>query len=76
MTSPPRGRLKGVEKYQKTSRRHRWKEAAATHERNDGKAMDCRQHFQTGIKSPCPWREGGGNALRKPKVGDRKIILK
>ena len=46
MTSPPRGRLKGVEKYQKTSRRHRWKEAAATHERNDGKAMDCRQHFQ------------------------------
>jgi len=41
-----------------------------------GKAMDCRRQFQTGIKSPFPRREGGAAALWKPKVGDRKIILK
>ena len=46
MTSPPRGRLKGVGKYQKNKPAASMEEAAATHERNDGKAMDCRQHFQ------------------------------
>ena len=33
-------------------------------------------NFKTGNKSPFPRREGGAKALRKPKAGDRKIILK
>ena len=33
-------------------------------------------NFKTGRKPPLPRREGGATALRKPKVGDRKIILK
>ena len=33
-------------------------------------------NFKTGNKSPFPRREGGAKALRKPKAGGRKIILK